>query len=43
VLETGAQAAVDTASTQRITLTLQPALTGSDKTFISGTAEAHEE
>ncbi|MGY5010452.1 trypco2 family protein [Streptomyces sp. 900105755] len=42
VVETGAQATVDATSTQRIRLALQPTLTGSDKTFIGGDAEAHE-
>ncbi|MFF9351280.1 trypco2 family protein [Streptomyces sp. NPDC014734] len=43
VVETGAQAAVGATSTQHIRLTLKPALTGSDKIFIGGDAEVHEE
>lgn len=43
LVETGAEATAGATSTQRIRLALQPALAGSDKTFIDGDAEAHEE
>lgn len=44
VVESGVEAAVDATSTQRITLTLQPTLTGlSDPAFVSGRPEAHEQ
>lgn len=43
VVETGAEVTAGTNSTQRIKLALQPTLAGSDKAFISGVTEAHEE
>jgi len=43
VVESGADATVDAASTQRIKLALQPTLTGSNNPpFVSGLADAHE-
>ncbi|MFE2937299.1 trypco2 family protein [Streptomyces sp. NPDC059278] len=42
VVETTAEAAAGTTSTQRIKLELQPNLAGSDKTFINGVAEENE-
>ncbi|SCE25995.1 hypothetical protein GA0115242_127235 [Streptomyces sp. SolWspMP-5a-2] len=43
VVDTNAEASVASASTQRIRLALQPALTGSETTYIHGRAEDHEE
>ncbi|MFJ8828116.1 trypco2 family protein [Streptomyces sp. NPDC102467] len=43
VVETGAETTVGANSTQRIKLALQPTLAASDKVFISGATEAHEE
>ncbi|MFD9500453.1 trypco2 family protein [Streptomyces sp. NPDC060035] len=44
VVESGADAAVSTTSTQRISLALQPTLAGANNPpFISGRADAHEQ
>ncbi|MGP3922777.1 trypco2 family protein [Streptomyces sp. 8N616] len=43
VVESGADATVSATSTQRITLALQPTLTGANNSpYVSGTAGAHE-